>query len=292
MSASKKRKFQDLEYNFKHIHKYVREIASCDQTQVLKDETDRLNEKLKLLAEREKHNEKMRLEIVADRNYTEGRIKATRVFMTHLKIHTPELLRVTRELAIIVGPVPGGSAPQGLQTLLLPRVWGFCKFTGVYWDKRNGEWHVQITHEGKKHHVGVFKVEVEAAKAWDAKARSLRGAATVTNFNLDGSPWEKKKKKKKKKKKTSKFIGVAKGRSGKWQARISHEGKQHSIGHFEVEVEAAKAYDAKARSLRGAAAATNFNLDGSVGIARGQGERDCEEIRRAQLSGRRRSSSH
>ena len=287
MSASKKRKFQDLEYNFKNIHKYVRQIASCDQTQVLKDETDRLNEKLKRCKEREKHNEKMRLEIVAEKKDTEDRIKTTRVFMTHLKIHTPELLRVTRELAIIVGPVPGGSAPQGLQTLLSPRVWGFCKFTGVYWDKSNGEWHAQIFHEGKTHYIGRFKVEVEAAKAWDAKARSLRGASTVTNFNLDGSPWEKKKKKK-----TSKFIGVAKGRSGKWQARISHEGKQHSIGHFEVEVEAAKAYDAKARSLRGAAAATNFNLDGSDGIARGQGERDCEEIRRAQLSGRRRSSSH
>ena len=131
------------------------------------------------------------------------------------------------------------------------------RFTGVTWHKSSGKWQAQIGHEGKKHSIGHFEDEIEAAKAWDVKARSLRGAATTTNFNLDGSACGKKKT-------SSHFTGVGwDKRGGKWQARIKHEGKMHHIGTFEDEVEAAKAWDVKARSLRGAATKTNFKLDGS-----------------------------
>ena len=61
------------------------------------------------------------------------------------------------------------------------------RFTGVNWDKSRGKWKAQLMHEGKIRYIGLFEDEVEAAKAYDAKARSLRGAATATNFNLDGS---------------------------------------------------------------------------------------------------------
>ena len=60
-------------------------------------------------------------------------------------------------------------------------------FNGVRSSKTSGKWDARIQHEGKTHQIGTFDDEIEAAKAWDAKARSLRGAATPTNFNLDGS---------------------------------------------------------------------------------------------------------
>ena len=258
MSASKKRTFQDLEYNFIRIHKYARQLQiDMDPNigQLYQDETARLNKKLKRCKEREIHNERMRLEIVAERQDTERKINTTALFMTNLKSGASELLRVTRELARIA---EGGACLKELAKAgkEARRVWGFCQFTGVYWDKGNGKWHAQITHNGRNHYVGVFKDEVEAAKAWDAQARSLRGADTKTNFNLDGSECGKKNND------TSKFMGVSKS-CGKWRASIRGKlGNYHHIGFFEDEVEAAKAYDAKARSLRGATSFTNFNLDG------------------------------
>ena len=57
-------------------------------------------------------------------------------------------------------------------------------FNGVRSSKTSGKWEARIQHEGKTHQIGTFDDEIEAAKAWDAKARSLRGAATPTNFDL------------------------------------------------------------------------------------------------------------
>lgn len=45
---------------------------------------------------------------------------------------------------------------------------------------------------------------------------------------------------------------------GRWEARILHEGKLLQLGSFSGEIEAAKAYDAAARRLRGPFARVNF----------------------------------
>ena len=61
------------------------------------------------------------------------------------------------------------------------------RFTGVNWNKSRSKWLAQIWHAGKQQYIGNFEDEVEAAKAWDVKARSLRGAATPTNFPVQES---------------------------------------------------------------------------------------------------------
>ena len=78
------------------------------------------------------------------------------------------------------------SAPGPSAVTAQPHASSSC-FTGVSWHKNARKWKAAIKHEGKTHYLGLFEDEIEAAKAWDAKARSLRGAATATNFNLDGS---------------------------------------------------------------------------------------------------------
>lgn len=56
----------------------------------------------------------------------------------------------------------------------------------------------------------------------------------------------------------SRFKGVSLDRStGRWRARI-HCGRPLTIGSFATEIEAAQAYDVKARELFGAFAAPNF----------------------------------
>jgi hypothetical protein len=250
MSASKKRTFQDLEDNFKSIHKYARYIDTDPKIdQLYQDETARLNKKLKRCKERAIHNETMRLQIVADRNDTERKIMSTALFMTNLKSTASELLRVTQGLASIA---EGGDRLMAAALSQKP-----SRFTGVNWDKTSGKWLARGSLGGKQFHIGRFEDEVEAAKAYDAKARSLRGAATKTNFNLDGSECCNNKKKKED---TSKFMGVCWNKKQcKWVAQIYHEGKTQGIGSFTDEVEAAKAWDAKARSLRGPTTTTlNF----------------------------------
>lgn len=64
------------------------------------------------------------------------------------------------------------------------------------------------------------------------------------------------------KKCVSRFKGVGRHEPGarkQWFARISPGGKPISLGSFQTEEEAARAYDAKARELFGEFAKTNFN---------------------------------
>jgi hypothetical protein len=60
---------------------------------------------------------------------------------------------------------------------------------------------------------------------------------------------------------TSIYRGVSK-RYGKWKARIKEKGHDIVIGEYEDEIEAARAYDKKARALHGDRAALNFPDEG------------------------------
>lgn len=56
---------------------------------------------------------------------------------------------------------------------------------------------------------------------------------------------------------TSLYRGVSR-RYGRWKARIKQNGTDLAIGDFDNELDAARAYDEKARELHGAAAVLNF----------------------------------
>jgi hypothetical protein len=64
-------------------------------------------------------------------------------------------------------------------------------------------------------------------------------------------------------KKTSHYRGVCWYKnSKKWVATITYDGKQHNLGYFEDEEEAARAYDKEARAQRGDNAKLNFAAEG------------------------------
>lgn len=59
------------------------------------------------------------------------------------------------------------------------------QYKGVRYEKRAGKWIAEITHKGKRYHLGSFDDEIAAAKAYDRKARRLFGPYARLNFPDD-----------------------------------------------------------------------------------------------------------
>ncbi len=56
------------------------------------------------------------------------------------------------------------------------------RFKGVSWDKNKKKWTARIGHNGKKIHLGYFESELDAAAAYDARAKVLFGEFGRLNF--------------------------------------------------------------------------------------------------------------
>jgi len=151
------------------------------------------------------------------------------------------------------------------------------EFVGVSWVKKSRKWMASMKHDGKMQRLGCFDDEREAARAVDTAARRLRGDDAHGRRAGNGSwlrvnfPTEEEVKRAKdrgalltKEDKAaaaaavsdqqgpSKFVGVSWNKKDrKWEAKITHDGKQQHLGRFDDEQEAAQAVDTAARRLRG-----------------------------------------
>jgi hypothetical protein len=63
-----------------------------------------------------------------------------------------------------------------------PRSGGTSKYKGVHWEKAKNKFRAKIMLNRKSIHLGYFKNEVAAAKAYDKKARELFGEFAYLNF--------------------------------------------------------------------------------------------------------------
>lgn len=62
---------------------------------------------------------------------------------------------------------------------------GKSQYKGVYLDKkRSKKWGVNIRYHGRRIYLGRFLTEIEAAKAYDAKAKELFGEFAYLNFRV------------------------------------------------------------------------------------------------------------
>jgi len=62
------------------------------------------------------------------------------------------------------------------------RIHGKSKYKGVWWDKNNNKWSCGLTFNYKQIWIGRFISEIEAAKAYDNKAKELFGDFAYLNF--------------------------------------------------------------------------------------------------------------
>eukprot|EP00629_Pelagomonadales_sp_RCC1024_P003405 CAMPEP_0119265574 /NCGR_PEP_ID=MMETSP1329-20130426/4356_1 /TAXON_ID=114041 /ORGANISM="Genus nov. species nov., Strain RCC1024" /LENGTH=264 /DNA_ID=CAMNT_0007265415 /DNA_START=312 /DNA_END=1102 /DNA_ORIENTATION=+ len=103
------------------------------------------------------------------------------------------------------------------------------RFKGVYF-VLGGRWEAKITFRSKSKHIGTFDTEEEAAKAFDARARSL-GVPERCNFDADGNEAIDAH--------GSAFRGVRRSRN-KWRAVISVEGQSVNLGLYDTKEQAAE----------------------------------------------------
>ena len=63
-----------------------------------------------------------------------------------------------------------------------PQVGRSSRFKGVSWHRLHARWRATIWFGGRSHALGYFSVETDAARAYDAAARTHFGAFARTNF--------------------------------------------------------------------------------------------------------------
>ena len=112
-------------------------------------------------------------------------------------------------------------------------------YKGVAWYKPIRQWAARIKIDGVSKHIGLYKNEADAARAYDARAREEWGASAETNFTVEGVRNEGVGTQ------TSKYTGVHwHKQAGKWRARITPpNGKPKHLGLFVNEQAAARKYD-------------------------------------------------
>lgn len=136
-------------------------------------------------------------------------------------------------------------------------------YKGVHWHKGSNKWRACIRLGKKIKHLGLFETEEEAATTYNEAALKFFGEHAYQNIiGQDNSARtisveRSIKAYRSKKRNTSKYRGVCWDKN-KWRSVIYHQGKQHSIGRFTDEIEAAKAYDKRAIELFGDKAVLNF----------------------------------
>ena len=161
--------------------------------------------------------------------YEEGKVNARRKYGTRTKQMSIDLTGVPPQLPILKSHGKVGSS----------------KYQGVYFHKSSKRWKAQIAIDGEAHSIGNYDNEEEAAVDY-ARALFKYGSRRQRKFiDLTESS------KYKSKNGSSKYEGVYFNKANnKWNAQITIDGKQHYIGAYDNEEEAAVDY-ARAAHMKG-----------------------------------------
>ncbi|KAG1674599.1 hypothetical protein FOA52_001848 [Chlamydomonas sp. UWO 241] len=140
------------------------------------------------------------------------------------------------------------------------------RFIGVSWHNASSAWMADLWNPETLHkqHIGSYRSEEDAARAYDCAAVKLHGPDTKLNFPgdvVDEPPASLGDQRREGKK--SRFIGVGWNKlKSKWVSTVRdprpQAKRQKHLGYFASEEDAARAYDCAAAELRGPNAKLNF----------------------------------
>jgi len=152
-------------------------------------------------------------------------------------------------------------------------------YKGVHWHAPQGRYVARITVNGKRRYLGYFTDPTFAAQVYDAAVARWRDDHAYRNFptlnpaavhflekrlNAPKSAQEARRRSAADRqlaypieKRPSPYRGVY-WFQGQWRAKIGSQGKEHHLGFFLDEVDAARAYDAAAKHYHGTRAKLNF----------------------------------
>lgn len=145
---------------------------------------------------------------------------------------------------------------------------GSSKYRGVCWAKASGKWTASITFNRRAERLGYFVKEVEAARAYDERARELFGEFANLNFPRRVQTGAVRKYGHAK---SSRFLGVHYYKmTGHWVAYLKKKGHPLIQKYFTSEVAAARFYNKQALKLWGPLARQN-NIKKGSGTASNRG---------------------
>lgn len=132
-------------------------------------------------------------------------------------------------------------------------------YKGVSWSTRDRSWIVNAKSNGKSTHLGRFKNEEDAARAYNKHIKESHGDFAKYNQVKPMFPDPNFKQPRLASNNGSGFRGVCLNKkAGKWVSAVRYNGRQKYLGLFCDPIEAAKAYDQAALEIHGDNARLNF----------------------------------
>ena len=176
---------------------------------------------------------------------------------------------VSKNEATAVGAVAASATgPQSANAEHFnPKAGCSSQFFGVSKVKNSNRWSAYISQNGERTNIGNFLDQVEAARAYDAIARTSPYHVNTNriNFPAGGSRQQGFRRGVTN---TSKYFGVSFNKAQrKWESYIHSNSKKRTIGVYDTELEAARAFDVEARQSQRHCERGQFNFPAASELA-------------------------
>lgn len=165
--------------------------------------------------------------------------------------------------------IPASIGQLRAEARALTKAKATSRYRGVHWVPPRSKWQAVFEYQGRKHSLGHYDDEEEAALAIDRVSLHFFGPSAPRNFprrRLEPATPAMMRDQQHavfKERTTSRYVGVWwTERKQRWKATITVNHRVYHLGYYEHEIDAARSYDRAARRLRAGEGRLNFPAGG------------------------------